>query len=234
MKSDPVRAHEKVNADLMHRFRFLITYLLSWLLLFLLIFLSISFDVILSWDDISMTFTDWVLFISFGSVGITLGSLMITGMHYLYERRRRRSVYRKPLSTLVKRGSEVVEENVIGLHNGYIFNVAWVGHVKQLGMGAFVVHVYYKPGPALAELRNQNRSKSSEWSKIRYYDAYLRFYHTNVLFQDSYKTFTTALERLTTQLEVNEIHPSEKESTYLQLIRNVKFEEVLNESLSHL
>lgn len=233
MKSDPVKAHENLNKDLRHQFRFAATFFQSWFLLSIIIGISLVIG-LLAADEVDTYPSDWV-FLFLLTVCSSLGcALLITGCHYWYEKRGKRVLRKKPLRNLIAAGAEVRGENVVGMHHDYVFNIAWVGYVKRLQMGSFIVHVYYEPTPALNQLRLENQSKVSEWSKIQFNENYLRFYFTKVLFRDGFKTLTNELDRITERLSKRGINPTLKAHTKVQLITPVGFDKIFGDRMSHL
>lgn len=233
MKPDPVKAHQNLNKELRHQFRFAATFLESWFLLSIIIGIPLVIG-LLAADEVDTYPSDWVFLFLLTVCSSLSCALLITGCHYWYDKRGKRVLRKKPLKNLIASGAEVRRENVVGTHQDYVFNIAWVGYVKRLRMGSFIVHVYYKPAPALDQLRLENQSKLSEWSKIQFNETYLKFYFSKVLFQDSFKTLLNELDHITEKLSKNGINPSLKEHTKVQLITPVGFDKAFGDRISHL
>lgn len=216
--------HEDVNAVLKHRFRYAITFIKSLIfggiILTIPVFSELLYETVLDLD-----------LIYFAILSIFLGSAafasLITSLHFLLDRRRSNALKKRPLKNLIVSGYQVIDENVVGTHNGYSLNIARVSHIKKLNSGAYVIRIYYQPDQFLTDLKKSYSFKISEWANIKFYNSYLEFYFTKVLFTNSYGTLIQELDRVTAILANNHIKATELENTEVKHIANSDFDEVL-------
>lgn len=223
---NPLEQNENYDSYLLHRFRYHITFISSLILGGTVLVVSIFSELLFvtEYEVTSQTIEITLIWVIGGTFFL---ACLITVLHYWFDQRRTISIKRKPLKNLINDGFEEIDENVVGLHNGYTLNIAKVSHIKKLNSGAFVVHIYYAKGQSLSSLQKKYSFKTSEWSNIRFYESYLQFYFTKVLFMDSYLTLVEELDRVTSILNSHGIQPEPREKVNLKLIGNSKFVDAL-------